>query len=218
MSRAQQSQRLAVAAAVLGMHLLGGLLWWQQVRERPPVQQQAARTAISIWLPNLESPVLAQNKETRPSARSMPAPSPNVPDKRLSAIYVPSTSSSEKQAPAPVVPASATTNMVASMPTPAASELNLSLSRDALKTLVKPGFAAQSHFQGKQAMTMERQVGNAFAAKGEWTQERLGDDKIRLRRGDTCVMVEQARAAALDPFSDYGQRLPARVSTPYKCE
>jgi hypothetical protein len=61
-------------------------------------------------------------------------------------------------------------------------------------------------------MTVERQIAAAAAESGPWTEERIDNDHVRLRRGTTCVMMERPQAAIIDPFSDASRRMPWKAS------
>lgn len=37
-----------------------------------------------------------------------------------------------------------------------------------------------------------------------WTEENLGDGRIRLRRGDDCVILKETTASQLDPWNNRG--------------
>jgi hypothetical protein len=95
--------------------------------------------------------------------------------------------------------------------------LNLTLSREALKSLA-PGLAARSPFQGSLPATVGRGISQAAAETGSWTEERVDIDRIRLRRGTTCVTLSRPQIAKIDPFSDSSQRLPWAASQPAECK
>jgi hypothetical protein len=95
--------------------------------------------------------------------------------------------------------------------------LNLTLSPGALKSLAAPGYAAQSPFQGRVPDTMERLVANAFAETGPWTEERIDQDHIRLRRGNTCIDTERPEEARINTMNSASASLPWRASKPYRC-
>lgn len=78
-------------------------------------------------------------------------------------------------------------------------------------------FAEQSPFRGRLPKTVERQIASAAAETGPWTEERLDNDRIRMRRGNTCIMVQRPRAASIDPFSEAAGRIPWRSSQPEDC-
>jgi hypothetical protein len=92
------------------------------------------------------------------------------------------------------------------------SALNLNLPRKALANTAPPSAAALSPFHGRLPATVEQIIASAAAESGPWTEERIDNDHIRLRRGNTCVLMERPEAAAIDPFSDAARRMPWRAS------
>ena len=102
--------------------------------------------------------------------------------------------------------------------TPTAPALNLNLSRKAITSVAPPSFAEQSPFRGRLPTTVERQIASAAAETGPWTEDRIDNDHIRFRRGNTCLMLQRPRAANIDPFSDAAARIPWRASAPEHCE
>jgi hypothetical protein len=95
--------------------------------------------------------------------------------------------------------------------------LNLTLSREALKTAAAPGLAARSPFQGRLPVTVERKIAEAAAETGPWIEERIDADHFRLRRGTTCVILSRPQIATIDPFNDALRRLPWGASLPSEC-
>lgn len=93
--------------------------------------------------------------------------------------------------------------------------LNLTLSPEALRSLTAPSLAAKSPFQGHLPATVERAIADAASETGPWTEERIDNDHIRWRRGNTCVMLSRPHIANIDPFSDSVRHIPwgAQVST-----
>jgi hypothetical protein len=104
----------------------------------------------------------------------------------------------------------------AEVPKQAGSGLNLTLSREALKSLT-PGLAASSPFQGRLPVTIEGKIAEAAATTGPWTEERLDNDRIRFRRGTTCVTFSRPEITKIDPFSESISRQPWNAAHPSEC-
>lgn len=210
MSLRTRAHKAGVGTAVLGLHLVGLLTWWAVERGLQPPRRALEPDVVVAWLPALspvstlpakqqkpreqqQQPGLAEAPRQADSSIAQPAPAVAMP-----AITAPAQSAPERDTPlAPMAPASA---------------LNLSLSSKSLATLSTPGFAAKSAFQGRLPATVERQVALAFAETGPWTEERIDNDHIRFRRGNTCVTMSRPQAAIIDPFSEASGRLPWRAS------
>jgi len=192
---------------VVVVHVACVLAWWTVERVPPLARGAGALAPLTVWLPQLAAPATAPAKET-PPPQFRPSGHPR-PD---SAPAVGLADAASGQAPtAPDTPGAAQDSAA-----PTAGALNLNLPRGALTGTVPPGPAALSPFHGRLPATVEQIIANAAAESGPWTQERIDDDHIRLRRGNTCVLLERPLAAALDPFSDAARRMPWRANV-LKC-
>ena len=116
-----------------------------------------------------------------------------------------------------VTPGSAEALTPTAPATSATSALNLTLSRKDIASVAPRSFADLSPFHGRLPKTVERQIANAAAQSGPWVEERIDNDRIRLRRGNTCVMMERPRAASLDPMNEASGRMPWRASKAEEC-
>lgn len=94
---------------------------------------------------------------------------------------------------------------------------NLNLTRKDISSAAPRSFAEQSPFRGHLPKTVERQIASAAAETGPWTEERLYNDRIRFRRGNTCVTAQRPRAASIDPLNEASGRIPWRMSKPEEC-
>lgn len=195
-----------VGMLVFGLHLLGVLTWWTLESDMHPARRDRELPSIAVWLPAL--PVLSIVHATRADSRHTPVQPGTLGStaserpvvagaSRLPAVE-PMAFPVSEGVPAPASPAPA---------------LDLTLSRKALTALGPPGFAAQSPFHGRLPATVERAIAAAAAESGPWTEERMDDDHIRFRRGNSCIMMERPQAATIDPFSDASRRMPWRAST-----
>jgi len=79
------------------------------------------------------------------------------------------------------------------------SALNLALSREAQKFLATPGLAARSPFQGHFPATVERQIAEAGAETGPWTEERIDSD----HRGARCCDLNRLRLRTRSELKTY---------------
>lgn len=194
--------KTSVGVLVAGLHLAGVLAWLSMGHDQPVARSGAALATLTVWLPQLVLPVV---EPTRPAPRqATPQTHPG-----LGAHTV---RGSMGDAATPV--GSPLGNDSAEME-PAFSGpqgLNLILSRKDLTALAPSGAAASSPFHGRLPQTIERVIANAAAQSDPWIEERIDNDHVRMRRGNTCVMIERPQAAALDPFSDAARRIPWRAS------
>lgn len=194
----QPRRHVGVGVLVVSLHLLGVLAWWTARHEMPPDRRSSEAASITVLLPQ---PVAEEE-----SRKKLP---PERPDRRARANRESNAASMPLSVPAiDTVVAAPAQSVSAEPPTPAASGLNLVLSGKALSSLAAPGLAARSAFQGRLPATVERQIADAFAQTGPWTEERLDIDHIRYRRGNTCITMSRPKAAMVDPFSDSIRRLP----------
>lgn len=200
---ARPTARVVVGLAVMGAHLMGVIAWWTLGHDMPLARTGGALAPLTVWLPQLQAPI----RETL--QRSVPAESlrPERPRTRGGVDPERVNESVVQPSAAPSAEGAVTE---AALPPPSA--LNLNLSRKALTTLAPLSAAALSPFHGRLPATVEQVIANAAAESGPWTEERIDNDHIRLRRGNTCVLMERPQAAALDPFSDAARRMPWRAS------
>ena len=210
------SSQASVGLVVLGLHLAGMLVWWSAGQHSSmrmvPVETRLA--SISVSLLALTKPETEQDRRpqrtqdptafthqrdtTKPADPSYTADVANAPT--ASAISLPSEPSGPTKAQTPSAPA-----------------LNLNLSRKDILSAAPRSFAEQSPFRGSLPKTVERQITSAVAETGPWTEERIDNDHIRMRRGNTCVMVQRPRVASIDPFNEAAGRIPWRSSKPQEC-
>lgn len=199
---AKPAARVVVGLAVMGAHLVGVIAWWTLGHDMPLARTGGALAPLTVWLPQLQAPIRETLQRTAP-AQSL------RPERRQTGGGVDQERVNESVVQPSAAP-SAEGAVTEAEPPPLA--LNLNLSRKALTTLAPPSAAALSPFHGRLPATVEQVIANAAAESGPWTEERLDNDHIRLRRGTTCVLLERPQAAALDPFSDAARRLPWRAS------
>jgi hypothetical protein len=202
-----RARQASVGLVIAGLHLMGLLAWWSMGSAMRAYPSPVGAPSIAVWLPAL--PTLS----TEVAKRLKPEPS-HHPDRvrrgdtaepsRAAGLALPAANS--------VVTASPAESTLVEAQTPSAPGLDLTLSRQALAPLVAPSFADRSPFHGRLPTTVERQIAAAAAESGPWTEERIDNDHVRLRRGTTCVMMERPQAAIIDPFSDAARRMPWRAS------
>ncbi len=216
----RRSSQASVGLLVLGLHLAGVLAWWTAEQHGlRTVHSNTRLPAIAVWLPALAAP---HTQQTEPAKRKQRVAAPGESAQRDSG-----TSESKRAAdtpPAPAsgsgiyVPAETPGSIEAQTTTPTAPALNLNLSRKSITSVAPPSFAEQSPFRGRLPATVERQIATAAAETGPWTEERIDNDHIRFRRGNTCVTLQRPRMASLDPFDPAMARIPWRTSGAETCQ
>ena len=207
MSLLRRARQATVGLVVVGLHLVGLLTWWTMGRDMRAFPSPVVVPSIAVWLPALPTPPTEQAKRLNQPSTPRPYPTRHgdiTEDSQAVKLAFPAANS--------VVTASPAESTTVEAQTPAAPSLNLALLRQALAPLVAPSFADRSPFHGRLPMTVERQIAAAAAESGPWTEERIDNDHVRLRRGTTCVMMERPQAAVIDPFSDASRRMPWRAS------
>ncbi len=196
---AKPAARVVVGMAVMGAHLVGVVAWWTLGHDMPLARSGGALAPLTVWLPQLQAPTLQRTAPAQSLRQERRRTGGGVDQERVN-----------ESAVQPSAAPSAEGAVTEAEPPPSA--LNLNLPRNALTTLAPPSAAALSPFHGRLPATVEQIIANAAAESGPWTEERIDNDHIRLRRGNTCVLMERPRAAALDPFSDAARRMPWRAS------
>lgn len=213
-SLAPRQRRGAAVAAVLVLHLgvaalLAAALLPRTAREPAPprwltVSLPAVRDAAPSPATRAPTPDETPPPPTRPAAaRARPITPP------AAALRVPQAAPSDPAAAAAadVAPAQAPpprSTRAADSPPPPAPPLDLTLPPRAVREPVgtAPSMARQA---------VEAQVGAigwrsaearmAHRLEADWTVENLGDGRIRMRRGDQCVMLKETQASQLDPWN-----------------
>ncbi len=52
---------------------------------------------------------------------------------------------------------------------------------------------------------------------GRWVEERIDADRVRFRRGDTCVDLKRSQAERLDPWNQTNSPKPWVTDGPQRC-
>jgi len=214
-------RRALVMAVVVAIHLLALKLAWPGLHQAPhqrhssqAAHPERSRTTVFLLAPSAPLAINPRQEKALTDAR------PAQPD-RLSSRTLPAPVRGDALANAPVT-ATAVQVLPPSVaaseetPNPTGAALNLTLSRESLKSL-GPSAAATSPFQGKVPISAERRIADAAAETGPWTEERIDVDHVRLRRGTTCVILSRPQIAKIDPFSDASKRVPWGASQPSEC-
>lgn len=215
MSIQRRCSQASAGLVVVGLHLAGMLVWWTAGHDMqlPPPVARLPTVSVALLAPaKPDVPAVRQNptpqdptRPTRPrdDDRKPTAAGPTAgtdPAPAAAALYLPPDGAAGQEAQAPVAPA-----------------LNLHLSRKDITSAAPRSFAEQSPFRGRLPQTVERQIASAAAETGPWTEERIDNDRIRFRRGNTCMTAQRPRAASIDPFSESAARIPWQMSKPGEC-
>lgn len=188
---------------MLALHVLGLWLWLTSAGYQRSVPPSSTLAAITVWLQTLPPTPTEEPKAEVQRQRSTPA------EPRLSNPQTPAAGTPLATAPEPADTAAQLPEGPSAPAQPAPSRaLSLTLPRSTLSTLAAPSLAAQTPFHGRLSATVERQIATVAAESGPWMEERLDYDHVRLRRGNTCVMLERPAASRIDPSNDALQRLP----------
>ena len=179
-----------------------------------------------VWL--LDSARRPQPPQAKAPANQTVQPAPHLPRKterqpRATLDGPPLAAPSDRGlvAPSLEVPAAAALPPDGPVRTDAAAtqipDLNLSLPRSASAPWRRVNPAVQAQIGGAAPRTVESGIANAAAHTGPWSQERIGDNRVLMRRGDTCFTLDRPRTAQLFPMDPSSQRLPWLASAPFKC-
>jgi hypothetical protein len=196
---------LGAGVLVLCLHLLLVVAWWTSRPDTRTLGKDVDATTAMVWLGGLVVPPIEAVKPKR--SQTVPASGQSVRRNRdhpardpVASIGAVVTESDAAPPTADVAPAPQHKQL--------GSALNLSLSPQALDLLAAPSLAGRTPFQGRLPATVERQIAAAAADTGPWTEERIDIDHIRLRRGNTCIVLTRPEIAKIDPFSESMRRMP----------
>jgi hypothetical protein len=216
-------QRALIVVAVLAAHmLLLSVLWTvahQALPDRPNSQvARPDRSPTIVYLLESPAPAVIQPPPDQAHQDARPTRAERKGDSAVAPVIQGDEVSNTAALSSAVVSPLSTGQTPAEVPKPSGSSLNLTLSREALKSL-PPSLAASSPFRRRLPVTVESKIAEAAAETGPWTEERLDNDHIRLRRGTTCTTISRPEIAKIDPFSSSIRNLPwaADIPPPTEC-
>jgi hypothetical protein len=209
MNSHRAARRFSVGLIVAALHLVCALAWWTMEHRYRPIPKNVPSVPLTVWLMPIAEP-LGLALVPRKPLPTLSGQHNRTGKGKLQVVDEQVDSTDTDTAPRTSV-----------TPVDSASQqgtLNLTLSKRDLKAKPAPNAAAMSPFHAPLPKTVETQIANAFSHSGPWVEERIDDDHIRMRRGDTCITVTRSLAEGLDAFSDHARRIPWRTGTPYKCQ
>lgn len=101
----------------------------------------------------------------------------------------------------------------ASAPAP----LNLALPRGASAPWRARQAAVDDPRSNSGKLSFEQKLADALGGDGRWVEEPIDADHRRLKRGNTCIVLQRPRAAQLDPFHPANRALPWQAGQPTRC-
>jgi hypothetical protein len=197
-------------ATLLGLALVHAavLMWLARLdlspdRSPPPQQHPPLVIRLLSWMqPNDQkqpTPVAAPKPKANTAIAPAPWRAPNVtvtPDSRAASAAENATENATENAPG----ASPTPSPPA--PTqPAVPALNLALPRAASAAWRQRPAPMDDARANTAKATFESKLQAAMGGHGQWAEERIDGDRVRFRRGDTCVDFSRSRAEQLDSFN-----------------
>lgn len=178
--------RSPVVLGVVLLHIAG--LWL--LSEMPGAWRTAvaAQRAITVLL--LDDTAKTQPLQVKTASQAMP-PRANAP------VFAPA------DTPVPVSPAPLTVQSsrdAGAADVQGTAPLNLHMS-PGWSPQHAPRHPALDAGQGQRLpLTLERRLAGVLG-DGQWTEERLGDGRLRLRNGNRCVYLQRNRSDELNPFN-----------------
>ena len=198
-------QRTSVGAAVLGLHVLAVVAWWSVAPPMPGLHKVATLPLVTLWLPELSLP--ARSPHTATERRNKPE-QPSAPTNHRATAPHPTDN--------PATPPTAVAPATIAEDPPAPPVLNLALPPKDSGRHRPPRFSEQAEFQGRKPETKEETFAQALGDTGPWIEERIDNDHIRFRRGNTCIMMERSATERLMPMDEGSRRVPWKANT-YRC-
>ena len=210
------SSKTVLALLVAGLHavLLLGALHLQAWQDRgPPALTQQP---LIVWLQGAPRPNAAPPQD-------LPAPRPVLPAAPALPLPVRPATPANPQAitlPLPVpMPMPVPLEAPTTAPAPTASApLNLALpSRQRGASApwggagVERNPALDDPRSNSPKPTLESRIAAALGGSDQITEYRLEDGSVRLKRGNSCVVVRPNRASTLDPFNASAQFRPRLI-------
>ena len=93
----------------------------------------------------------------------------------------------------------------------APAPLNLALPRGASAPWRRANPALDDPRSNSPAPTLESRIAAALGGSDQITEYRLEDGSVRLKRGNSCVIVRPNRSSTLEPFNASAQQRPRLV-------
>lgn len=183
-----------VAAVLLGHALLlGGALRLTVWRDRQAPRREAPPLQVLLLKPPIATAPAAPPATLRPAMRREPQAITILP-----ARPAPDTPRAITQ-PAPAEPATAAVDEPASAP-PRPLDLRLPRRPPGSPSASNPALDDPRANTARPA-TVESRIAAALGGVDGIVEERLDDGRMRLRRGNSCVIVHPNRAERIDPFN-----------------
>jgi len=200
-----------VGPAVLLAHaaLLGGALRLTVWRDRQPAIKEPPLVVQLLTMPPARAPRAPSPAPERP-APARPLPARREPQ----AITLPVP---EAAPAAPAAAASAPAPVAADGPASAPAPLDLRLPRSRSASVGTRNPALDDPRSNTPRAALEDRIGAAMGGDGRWVAERIDNDRVRFRRGGTCVEVQRSRAEQLDSFNSSYSPKPWAAKKPEPC-
>lgn len=210
-ARRSRPTRLVVAG-VLALHALGlaGLLRLGVWRDREP----AAVAPVPLTVRLIQALALER-----------PAPAPAAaPDRALPTIPAPRRARDAEAITLPA-PTAAPDPLVAAPPPVAAAApasasaapLDLILPRAASAPWRARSPALDDPRANSARASFEARLQGAMGGDGRWVEERIDADRVRFRRGDTCIELKRSQAERLDPWNQTNSPKPWLTAGSQRC-
>jgi hypothetical protein len=210
--------RLATLVVLALVHAIV-LTWFTRLavspeRRQPPPSQSPLFLRLLDWVQpsntGIVQPPLATSPTTSKATSALPpraaatSPTITLPDTTPAA---PDAATAGTPAPTATVPAPADT------PAP----LNLVLPRAASAAWRQRPTPMDDPRANTAKATFESKLQAAMGGDGRWLEERIDGDRVRFRRGDTCVDFTRTRAEQLDSFNQSFSPKPWVTPGPKPC-
>ncbi len=208
-ARRSRPARLAIAG-VLALHALGlaGLLQLGVWRDRRPPTAAPAPLTVRLIQP-LTSVRLAPAPAAAADRAPPTAPAPRRP-RDAEAITLPAPAPDELVATPPA--------LAAAPPVAAsAAPLDLRLPREASAPWRARSPALDDPRANSARASFEARLQGAMGGDGRWVEERIDADRVRFRRGDTCIELKRSQAERLDPWNQTNSPKPWLTAGSQRC-
>ncbi len=210
--------RLATLVGLALVHMVV-LTWFARVglspdrRPLPPPHPPLLIQLLHWVQPGLPKQVSA---EAPPKPKAIRAITPAPP--RVSTLSVTPGNVPDRTPAAPDAPPSPSPPVATAAPTQGdPPALNLALPRAASATWRQRPAPMDDPRANTAKATFESRLQAAMGGDGRWTEERIDGDRVRFRRGNTCVDFTRSRAEQLDSFNQTFSPKPWSTPGPKAC-
>jgi hypothetical protein len=177
----------------------------------------ASEPIAMLWLRPMVLPLpQAQPREAQPASSSDATGVPTKAKTRRAEASTLGPTAAVGRTPSEAADSASNVDVAREPDPPSGAPLNLSLPRERAQAPQQRHPALDDARSNSPRPTLASAIA-AAALGGSWTEERLGPDTVRFRRGNLCIDAHRPRVATLNAISDAARATPWALGPPKPC-